>query len=201
MNTEIWKPVVGYEDLYEVSNLGQIRSLGNTRGPSRFKGKITILRTEASWVGHLRVQLRKDGKSKHYYVHRIVAAAFLPNPDKLPIINHKDCNPKNNNVDNLEWCTQKYNANYAGAKEKKAASFKRSNINGCHSKKGLETKNRLKVGSYQKPVHQVDPNTGEILNTFRCIRDAERAFNTKHVSAVVNGRRPKAKGYFWKLAE
>ena len=201
MNNEIWKPVVGYEGLYEVSNLGQIRSLGNTRGPSRFKGKITILRTEASWVGHLRVQLRKDGKYKHYYVHRIVAAAFLPNPDKLPIINHKDCNPLNNSVDNLEWCTQKYNANYADAQKKKVISFKESNVNSCHYYKGLATKNRLKVGSYEKPVHQIDIATGDIIQTFRSIREAERTFNTKHISAVVNGRRNKAKGYFWKLAE
>lgn len=201
MNNEIWRPVVGYEGLYEVSNFGRVKSLGNTLKCSRFKGIVTIMKQEVSNFGYYRVSLRKDRKYKHWGVHRLVAIAFLPNPDNLPIINHKDCNPKNNNVDNLEWCTQKYNVNYADAKKKQAASFKRSNINGCHSKKSLETKNRLKVGSYQKPVHQVDPNTGEILNTFRCIRDAERAFNTKHVSAVVNGRRPKAKGYFWKLAE
>jgi hypothetical protein len=201
MNTEIWKPVVGYEGLYEVSNLGQIRSLGNTRGPSRFREVVTLMRHEITKQNYHRVSLRKDGKYKHWLVHRLVAIAFIPNPNNYPIVNHKDCNPSNNHADNLEWCTCQYNVTYADAKKKQVESFKKSNINRCHYYKGLATKNRLKVGSYEKPVHQVDPNTGEILNTFRSIRDAERAFNTKHVSAVVNGRRPKAKGYFWKLAE
>lgn len=201
MINEIWKPVVGYEGLYEVSNLGRIKSLGNTLGPSRFNGKETILKCEQGSFGHCRVQLRKDRKYKHHFVHRLVAIAFIPNPDQLPIINHKDCNPLNNSVDNLEWCTQRYNATYADARKRSALSFKKSNIDNCHYYKGLATKNRLKVGSYEKPVHQVDLVTGEIIQTFRCIREAERAFNTKHISAVVNGRRNKAKGYFWKLAE
>lgn len=201
MINEIWKPVVGYEGLYEVSNLGRVKSLGNTRKCSRFKGIVTIMRLELSKVGYYRVSLRKDGKYKHWGVHRLVAIAFLPNPNNLPVVNHKDCNPKNNNVCNLEWCTQKYNVNYADAKKKMSASFKKSNIDNCHYYKGLATKNRLKVGSYEKPVRQIDPATGEIIQTFRCIREAERTFNTKHISAVVNGRRRRAKGYFWELAE
>ena len=201
MHNEIWKPVVGYEGLYEVSNMGRVKSLGNTRKCSRFKGIITILKQENARLNYKRVQLRKDGKSKHWGVHRLVAIAFIPNPNNLPVVNHKDENPQNNCVDNLEWCTHQYNLTYASATERRVASFKKTNINSCHYYKGLATKNRLKVGSYEKPVHQIDPETGEIIRTFRCIREAERTFNTQHVSAVVNGRRPKAKGYFWKLAE
>lgn len=201
MINEIWKPVVGYEGLYEVSNLGQVKSLGNTRGPSRFRGKVTILRHEICRLNYRRVQLRKDGIYKHFFVHRLVAAAFLSNPDNLPVINHKDEDPSNNCVDNLEWCTHQYNITYGTARKRGAETFKKSNVGKCHYYKGLATKNRLKVGSYEKPVHQIDPVTGEIIQTFRCIREAERTFNTKHISAVVNGRRPRAKGYFWKLAE
>lgn len=201
MINEIWKPVVGYEGLYEVSNLGRVKSLGNTRGPSRFRGIETIMRQEVSKFGYYRVALRKDKKYKHFYVHRLVAEAFIPNPDNLPYVNHKDESRTNNCVDNLEWCTQRYNVNYANSQKKKAESFKKSNVGKCHYYKGLATKNRLKVGSYEKPVHQIDLVTGEIIQTFRCIREAERTFNTKHISAVVNGRRNKAKGYFWKLAE
>lgn len=201
MITEIWKPVVGYEGLYEVSNLGRVKSLGNTRKCSRFKGIVTIMKQEVSKVGYYRVSLRKEGKYKHWGVHRLVAIAFLPNPNNLPVVNHKDENPKNNCVDNLEWCTQQYNITYGTAKKRQVAAFKKSNVDKCHYYKGLATKNRLKVGSYEKPVHQIDPVTGEIIQTFRCIREAERSFNTKHVSSVINGRRRTAKGYFWKLAE
>ena len=201
MINEIWKPVVGYEGLYEVSNLGRVKALGNGLKCSRFKGKEIIMKQEVSNVGYNRVSLRKNRKYKHWGVHRLVAIAFLPNPNNLPIVNHKDENPLNNCVDNLEWCTQKYNVNHANSQKKKVESFKKSNVGSCHYYKGLATKNRLKVGSYEKPVHQIDPVTGEIIQTFRCIREAERTFNTKHISAVVNGRRNKARGYFWKLAE
>lgn len=62
--------------------------------------------------GYLRVGLSKDGEQRHFLIHRLVAEAFLPNPDNLPIVNHKDGNPSNNNVSNLEWCSQEYNAQY-----------------------------------------------------------------------------------------
>lgn len=201
MINEIWKPVVGYEGLYEVSNLGKVKSLGNTLKCSRFRGIETIMRQEVTELGYCRVALRKDRKYKHWSVHRLVAIAFLPNPDNLPVVNHKDENPKNNRVDNLEWCTHQYNINYGTARQRSAETFKKSNVGKCHYYKSLATKNRLKVGSYEKPVHQIDLVTGEIIQTFRCIREAERIFSTKHISAVVNGRRNKAKGYFWKLAE
>lgn len=201
MIQEIWKPVVGYEGLYEVSNLGQVKSLGNTRKCSRFKGVVTIMRHDITKLNYHRISLRKDGKYKRFLVHRLVAIAFIPNPDNLPVVNHKDENPANNCVDNLEWCTHQYNITYGTARERGAKSFKKSNVNSRHSHKSLATKNLLKVGSYEKPVHQIDIATGEIIQTFRCIREAERTFNTKHISSVVNGRRNKAKGYFWKLAE
>jgi hypothetical protein len=201
MITEIWKPVVGYEGLYEVSNLGRVKSLGNTLKCSRFKGIVTIMRQEVTKLGYCRVALRKDKKYKHWSVHRLVAITFLPNPDNLPVVNHKDENPSNNCVDNLEWCTHQYNLTYGTARKRGAETFKKSNVGKCHYYKGLATKNRLKVGSYEKPVHQIDPVTGDIIQTFRSISEAERTFNTKHVTSVVNGRRPRAKGYFWKLAE
>ena len=201
MINEIWKPVVGYEGLYEVSNLGRVKSLGNTLKCSRFRGIETIMRPEVTNLSYCRISLRKDRKYKHWSVHRLVAIAFLPNPNNLPVVNHKDENPSNNCVDNLEWCTHQYNLTYGTARKRGAETFKKSNVSKCHYYKGLATKNRLKVGAYEKPVHQIDIVTGEIIQTFRCIREAERTFNTKHISAVVNGRRNKAKGYFWKLAE
>lgn len=101
--TEIWKNIEGYEGKYQVSNLGQVKSM---------IGQEKVLHPKKHRNGHLQIGLHKDKKRKTMYIHRLVAQAFIPNPDNLPCVNHKDENPSNNNVDNLEWCTQKYNCNY-----------------------------------------------------------------------------------------
>ena len=108
--TEIWKDVNGYEGLYQVSNLGNVKSLGNNK--SR---KEKILKPIVQKSGHLMVQFCKEGKLKGYLIHRLVAEAFIPNPLKLPCVNHKDENPSNNSLENLEWCTVQYNTNYGTA--------------------------------------------------------------------------------------
>lgn len=108
---EEWRTIVGYEGLYEVSNTGQVRSLDKYDSINRFrKGRILTLYTETG--GYLKVGLSSNGKTKKYLVHRLVAEAFIPNPDNLPQVNHIDENPSNDNVDNLEWCNAKYNSNY-----------------------------------------------------------------------------------------
>lgn len=112
---EEWRPIYGYEGLYEVSSYGRVRSLDryevNNLGYKRLlKGKI------------LSPGIRKDGyfvvslRNKMFRVHRLVAQAFIPNPDELPQVNHKDEDKSNNNVDNLEWCDSKYNNNYGTAR-------------------------------------------------------------------------------------
>lgn len=113
---EVWRDIPGWER-YAVSNHGRIASLGATylcqgrvcrRAPQIIKP-----RSNGVEPGYLHVVL-SDGKGhrKAFVVHRLVAMAFIPNPDNLPFINHKDENPKNNRVENLEWCTQQYNCNY-----------------------------------------------------------------------------------------
>ena len=118
---EIWRPIKGYENLYEVSNKGRVRSL--TKYCMRFgcrktliRGKLLSIRKNAS--GYIMVSLAKKGTKKQVLIHRLVAQAFIPNPNNYPIINHKDENPSNNNVNNLEWCTQKYNVNYGTARSR-----------------------------------------------------------------------------------
>lgn len=111
MTEEIWRPVVGYEGLYEVSNTGLIRSLDRFVGNrNRIKGKILSIQIEKG--GYCSVALSKYGKMKRYKIHRLVAQAFIPNPEGLPQVNHKDEDKTNNSVDNLEWCSSKYNINY-----------------------------------------------------------------------------------------
>lgn len=102
---EEWKDIKGYEGHYQVSNLGRVRSLGGTTWKSE-----KLMSTERK--NYERVGLYKDKRTKQLLVHRLVAEAFIPNPDNLPEINHKDENKLNNCVENLEWCTRHYNLNY-----------------------------------------------------------------------------------------
>lgn len=131
---EVWRPVVGYEGLYEVSNLGRIRSLDRYVKSWNSESKLTkgrILRMKKYSNGYLNVSLCKCGDIKTCSVHRLVAQAFLPNPDGLPCVNHKDNDRTNNRVENLEWCDWKYNNNYGDHNEK----LSQSKINGKCSKK------------------------------------------------------------------
>lgn len=118
-DAEVWKAVVGWEGLYEVSNLGHVRSLSRTylnkaKRPQTVKGRERAIYKGKR--GYCNVSLYEKGrKSERKSIHRLVATAFIPNPNNLPFINHKDENPSNNNVENLEWCTAKYNNNYGTA--------------------------------------------------------------------------------------
>ena len=105
---EEWKDIKGYEGIYQISNKGRVKTLGNN------KTKKEKIRDGKIDRGYKRISLCKNGKEKKYSIHRLVAEAFLPNPDNLPVVNHKDENKLNNNVENLEWCTQEYNVNYSG---------------------------------------------------------------------------------------
>lgn len=108
-----WKEVKGYEGLYLVSDSGDVVSV--TRG---------LKIPQVNEDGYLRVQLCKGGVQKNYYVHRLVAEAFIENPQGLPIINHRDENKMNNVVDNLEWCTNLYNNTYGTRMERVANARK-----------------------------------------------------------------------------
>lgn len=129
---EVWKDIVGYEDYYEVSNLGNIR-----------RKEITIERKDGSkmylpqrpikivpyygksLIPRYRVNLIYNGKKTVMSVHRVVAMAFIPNPNNYPQVNHKDEDPSNNNVNNLEWCLLEYNHNYGTRNFRHAESLKK----------------------------------------------------------------------------
>ena len=102
---EEWRDIKGYEGLYQVSNLGRVKSLGNNK-----TRKEKILKPETI-NGYLRVCLFKERKGKHILVHRLVADAFIPNMDNKPYIDHIDGNPNNNIINNLRWCTHNENMN------------------------------------------------------------------------------------------
>ena len=104
---EIWKDIKGYEGKYQISNLGNVRSLYDT---NQFKKTFRIKKLSlGERSGYKVIALTKNGKRKSFQVHRLVAEAFIPNLQNKPFINHIDENRINNNVNNLEWCTQKEN--------------------------------------------------------------------------------------------
>lgn len=124
---EVWKDVVGYEGYYEVSNLGRVRGVdrivtGSNVVTQHFKGHLMTQRPDGN--GYMLCHLRMNRTRRMIHVHRMVAEAFIPNPDNLPQVNHKDNSRTNSQVDNLEWCTVKYNSNYG--LHKKRASFSRA---------------------------------------------------------------------------
>jgi hypothetical protein len=109
---EIWKPIQGFEGLYEISNYGRVKSIGSYNACKR-----GIMNPMVDLDGYLHVRLYNDGISKDISVHRLVAIAFIPNPNNYKYVNHKDENTMNNSVTNLEWCTNSYNLIYSIGKK------------------------------------------------------------------------------------
>lgn len=110
---EIWKDIDGYNGDYQISNFGNVKSLKNNK-----EKLIKPFFTKSNKEGYLIVNLCKNNKRKINLVHRLVAEAFIPNPNNFPMINHKDENKLNNHVNNLEWCNSKYNNNYGTLRER-----------------------------------------------------------------------------------
>ena len=165
---EKWKDIKGYEGYYQISNLGRIKSLPRDVGSNRCK-KETIMKTSIDKDGYEHLVLCKDGKQKHFRVNRLVAQAFIPNPNNYPVVNHKDENKTNNDVKNLEWCTNEYNHNYGTRNERVGKSLSKKVI--CIT-------------------------TGEIFNS---MREACRKYNISSGSMTecCQGKRKTAGGYKW----
>src|SRR5699024_6100473 len=112
---EIWKDINGYEGIYQVSSLGRVRSLDRTllnKNNIEYKVKGKIRKISCTGKGYQKIQLSKEGNSKNFSIHRLVAQAFIPNPENLPIVNHIDGNKTNNHIGNLEWVSSNENMNH-----------------------------------------------------------------------------------------
>lgn len=135
------RPVVGYEGYYEVDQFGRVFAvdrvvhvIDNGREYDKpLKGR--QMKQSVHSQGYKTVSLTKDGHTKTMYVHRVVAEAFIPNPNNYPFINHKDEDKTNNFVENLEWCTNEYNVNYGKGKERRAKKIRGRALSEEHKKK------------------------------------------------------------------
>lgn len=167
---EEWRPIQDYEELYEVSNYGRVRSLVDTHRNIRKVPK--ILKARKNRGGYLYVSLYKDGREKKFKVHRLVAKAFIPNPLNLNEINHKNEDKENNHVSNLEWCSHKYNINFGTCIERM-------------------------IEKLSKAVISIDKFGNE--EYFPSLREAERqGFNSGHICACINGKRKTHGGRTWR---
>jgi hypothetical protein len=176
---EIWKDVVGYEGCYQVSNTGRVKSIVRTF----VSGNNSIQKTTEKELkycitnGYKRVTLYTSGKLKNYCIHRLVAMAFIDNPYNLNVVNHKDENRLNNNVENLEWCTYKYNTNYGTTREK-------------ISKAVIAGKECKKVKAFKD---------GILIGRFDSVRDAVKVLNNtkNNIYKALSGKQKVACGYSW----
>lgn len=176
---EQWKPIEGYEGIYEVSSIGRVRSLDRYDRRGIFR-KSQIIKTKRHPEGYRSVSLWSDGKQTPLLVHRLVAQAFLPNPDNLPDVNHKDEDKTNNRADNLEWCTKEYNCNYGQHHEKQKAAL-------AHW------------------MHRVTQLTldGQPVATYPSVSAAARAVGVtcKAIRLCISGKHKHCKGYQWRYTD
>ena len=174
---EIWKPIKDYEDCYEISNWGRVRSKDRYirvcgGGERLIRGQ--IIKPMICTNGYYEICISRNKKRKVILLHRLVAIHFIENPNNYPEVNHKDEDITNNHVDNLEWCTSKYNANY-----------------GTRNQRCLE-----KI--IKKPVRQLSLD-GELIEIFSAIKDAMRktGVDESQIIRVCKGKNLTAGGFKW----
>lgn len=198
----MWKAIKNTNDFYSVNTEGIVKSNDRVvfnKGSNTYnKIKSKILKAHKNNKGYLYVDLCIDGKKKHYLVHRLVAETFIENPEKYPIINHKDNNPLNNRVENLEWCTYEYNNTYRSKQN-------RNN----YSDKCKEARKQPSVWLY-KPVNQYDLNNN-LIQTFKSLTEATnwlikqkytRNKNAKtNIASCCSNKAKTAYGFIWKYVE
>lgn len=185
---EIWKDINGYDGYYQISNLGRIKSLPKKRNNNNgyYIQKEMILKNHLNNKGYQYVYLSIPIKKK-YYVHRLVGIAFIPNPFKKPYINHIDCNPLNNNMKNLEWCTPQENTDHM-------VSLKRN----IRDENWFKRQAKARKKQFKKVIG-TKINGNEVI-IFNSMQEAQRnGFNAGGISECCSGKRKFHKGYLWRL--
>lgn len=186
---EVWKDVVGFEGIYKVSNYGRVKRLAYRESLlkcgiypyERFHNEKILKGSISKCHGYYVVSLTKDSICKHYLCHRIVAEAFIPNPNNYPFINHKDEITINNNADNLEWCTPLYNTRYGGGIERRLKSWNENK-------------------KCWKRVFQYD-TAGNFIESYESLNEAanRNGFSSISISNSCSKNNIKRFGYYWRF--
>ena len=195
MKGEIWKDIEGFEGLYQVSNMGRVKSLERIKWNGRDYCKIPerIRKPQNNGNGYLYVMLWKDGKGKKYLVHRLVASVFCENPHGYTEVNHLDECKTNNCADNLEWCSRQYNLTYNGRAKK------------VGKKAGEKLRGRKQseecIKKRSKPVYSINKVSG-LITYWNSAKEASRALgiNYGNISTCCKGKRNSAGGFYWMFA-
>jgi hypothetical protein len=223
MKVAIWKDVIGWEGLYQVSNFGEIRSLDrvvNSRGNNNriLKGRLRKLLITNGRYNSVNLIDKKNGKSTRNSVHRFVAEAFIPNPENKPCVNHIDGNKQNNHVSNLEWCTYAENANHAietGLKtphkltdiQKQKIREKAKHYNQLKSWQKLN-KDRMREMALKaslstaKKINQLDEN-GDFIKQWNSISEVSKhiGINARRISKYLKQKTYEINGFSWEYAK
>lgn len=189
---EIWKDVKNFEGMYQVSNKGRVRSLDrHDKHGALWKGKLFKLSPDKS--GYIKTKFSVDGKRTVKLVHRLVAEAFIPNPENKPEVNHIDGDKQNNYVNNLEWVTSKENTRHGLE-------------NGLikYNLEALAKGQKKAVKATSKKVNQLTLE-GDFIRQFKSFAEAGRSVGDverrNSIRDVCKGRQKTAYGYLWEYAE
>lgn len=173
MNGEMWRDINGYKGYYQVSNFGRVKRVGGN-----------ILKPVPNGNGYVKVHLCKDAIVKKFFVHRLVAKAFVPNPRGVDCVNHLDENPLNNRADNLEWVTKAENNRYGTMPQRISATL--TKYFETHPNPRNKAVRCVETGVVYESMSQAGRATG---------------INFKNISDCIQNNRHKAGGYHWELAE
>lgn len=186
MEKEIWKDIEGFEGKYQISSWGRVKSLERVEHDSwgrRYPINEKILKRRVNHDGYCEVVLCKNKIQKPYRVHRLVAQTFIPNPNNLPEVNHKNEIKDDNHVENLEWMTHRDNVNF-GTRNQRAGKS-------------------ISVSSKCKRIYQLSYDGSEIVNVWRSTAEVERilGYDNSNISECTRGKRVHHKGYRWQYAD
>lgn len=178
LDDEIWKDIKGFEGMYQISNLGRVKSLKRKRNNINRIEQEHLIKQFDNSKGYLQFSLFKDEKKYTFRTHRILAETFIPNPKKYKVVNHINGHKKDNRLENLEWCTYKYNTQHAW-------------------KNGLCSINKFK--HYTTKVLQID-NNDNILAVYMSQRIASKINNISYraLNMCLKGKNKTCGGYKWK---
>lgn len=179
MGKEVWRTIDGFP-LYEISNLGRVKS--------HFRKKERILKGQDNGSGYVKHTLRNGNLKKRMYAHRLVAKAFIENPEGKPFVNHIDNDPANNSAENLEWVTHQENIDWMAAQRRNRRT--KEWLDHLHAK----------TETYRKPVIGTNIVTGEKVSYPYINSVMDDGFQASCVSQCCNGIRNTHKGYRWEYA-